>query len=185
MSDLQPDITDLLVSARAGDREVVDRLLPRLYDDLRRMAAAQMRDGPVTIDPTGVVHEAYLRLIGQRDVRWESREHLLAIAATLIRRIVVDYARARGRKKRGGSSQPVTLTSAGLATLAPGVDTLALHQALERLAAEDRAKARVVELRFFAGLTQCEIAAVLGVSERTVERHWKFSRAWLHREIGR
>jgi len=182
---LEVDITDLLASASAGDREVVDELLPRLYDDLRRIASAQMGGDHLTIDPTGVVHEAWLRLIEQRQVRWESRSHFLAIAATMIRRVVVDHARARGREKRGGDLQAVTLSSAGLEAFGPSTDVLALNQVFEKLSDADAEKARVVELRFFGGLTQREIAAVLDVSERTVERHWQFARAWMHRELAR
>ena len=160
-------------------------LVPHVYDELRGLAAFHFRNQRPshTLQPTALVHEAYLRLVDQSEAKWKDRSHFLAIAATMIRRVVVDYARARGREKRGGDMQAVTLSSAGLEALGPSADVLALNQAFEKLSEADAEKARVVELRFFGGLTQREIAAVLDVSERTVERHWQFARAWLHREL--
>jgi len=175
-------VDESLVSrAHDGDREATDALLPRVYEELRRLAdrilAAEKRGA--TLQPTALVHEAYLRLVGSRKVGWESRAHFFGAAARAIRRILVERARARR-----GARRPLRLdTEAPLAEPAPSLDVLALDEALAKLAALDAQKARVVELRFFGGLSVDETASTLGVSARTVDRDWVFARTWLHRAM--
>ena len=178
-------VTELLVAWTAGDREAGDRLLPAIYDDLRRQAARAMRHEPVesTLDATGLVHEAYLRLVDQQRVTWQNRAHFFGVAAQVMRRILVDHARSRVAQKRGGGAQRLTLGDADAASPEPAVDVVALHEALERLAALDPDQARLVELRWFGGLSIEETAEVLGVSPATVKREWATARAWLRREI--
>jgi RNA polymerase sigma factor (TIGR02999 family) len=188
------DVTGLLHAWGAGDEAARDALLPAVYAELRRQARRAMRreDAGHTLQPTALVHEAYLRLVDQRRARWESRTQFFAVAAQAMRRILVDHARGRHRAKRGGGATPVTLADVDLAAggagdtvEVAGVDTLALDDALTRFAALDPAKARLVELRYFAGLSIPEAAAALGVSPATVGRDWAVARAWLRRELGR
>lgn len=162
----------------------IDQLLPSAYDELRRIAQVCLgREHPGhTLDATALVHEAYLKLVGQRDVHWRNRAHLLGVAAQAIRRILVDHARGKGRDKRGGGLRRVTLSGVGSAA-APNVDLIDLDDALSRLAEIDERDARIVEMRFFAGLTPDEIAATLGISERTVRRQWNYAKTWLFREL--
>jgi RNA polymerase sigma-70 factor (ECF subfamily) len=190
VADGAADITGLLVSWQAGDESALNALLPIVYGELRRQARRALRreaDGH-TLQPTALVHEAYLRLIDQRRAHWESRTQFFAVAAQLMRRILVDHARARRRAKRGGGAAQITLTDVG-AHEGPGafdetsVDTLDLDDALTRFAALDPDKARLVELRYFAGLSIPEAAAALGVSQATVGREWVVARAWLRREL--
>jgi RNA polymerase sigma factor (TIGR02999 family) len=184
------DITGLLIAWQAGDEGALNDLLPIVYGELRRQARRALRreaDGH-TLQPTALVHEAYLRLIDQRRAHWESRTQFFAVAAQLMRRILVDHARARRRAKRGGGAAPITLTdlaaSEGPAGLDDAsVDTLDLDEALTRFAALDPNKARLVELRYFAGLSISESAAALGISPATVGREWAVARAWLRREL--
>jgi len=181
-----PDLTLLLNEASRGSREAVDRLLPLVYRELHRMAHRRMRrEGPgQTLQATVLTHEAYLRLVDQSRVTWQGRGHFFAMAATTMRRILVDHARRRAREKRGGRLQHVRLTVAeDVAGPAPDEDVLALDEALARLAATDAVKARIVELRFFGGLGVKETAETLGLPVRTVERHWQFARAWLYNEL--
>jgi len=164
--------------------EAVDQTVAALYAELRAVAAHHLkRERPDhTLQPTALVHEAYLRLSKQQSLRWESRLHFLNIATAQIRRILVDHARARGRQKRGGGLIRVTLVD-GLAQTQPDVDLLALDGALDRLDVLSSQDRRIVELKFFGGLTEAEIASVLEVSERTVGRRWLFARTWLFREL--
>ena len=180
------DVTQLLVSWAGGDREALGRLMPLVYEECRRLAARQLRgerEGH-TLDPTALVHELYLRLVNQQRATWQNRAQFFGIAAQLMRRILVDHARARQTRKRGGSALFVTLSSA----TAEGddlqtADVLAINQALERLAAFDPEQVRIIELRFFAGLTVEETAHVVGRSPRNVKREWRLAKAWLYREL--
>jgi RNA polymerase sigma factor (TIGR02999 family) len=181
------DVTQLLLAWGAGDRSAGDRLLPAVYAELRRQAARAMRREPTehTLQATALVHEAYLRLVDQRRVVWQNRAHFFGVAAQLMRRILVDHARARHAAKRGGAAQQLTLHDADAAAVSgeERVDVLALHEALERLAALDAVQARLVELRYFGGLNIEETAQALDVSPATVKREWAIARAWLRREL--
>jgi RNA polymerase sigma factor (TIGR02999 family) len=181
------DVTELLQRWSSGQREALDQLLPQVYAELRRLAASYFRrERPHhTLQPTALVHEAFVKLVDQRAVRWQNRAHFFGIAAQLMRRILVDHARARDAAKRGAGEAPLPLEEWQLT--APGVDLeiLALDEALTRLASMDPRQSRVVELRFFAGLTMDETAEVLQVSPATVGREWTLARAWLYAEIGR
>ena len=168
-----------------GDRKALDRLVPLVYSELKRRAGAQLarERGSHTLQPTALVHEAFLRLVDQRSAQWQNRAQFFGVAAQLMRRILVDHARARAAAKRGGDAVRISFDDAGEAAVSPETDVLLLNQALERLAALDGRQARVVELRYFAGLTVEEVAAVLGVSQITVKRDWTMARAWLYREL--
>jgi RNA polymerase sigma factor (TIGR02999 family) len=187
--DPPPDparVTALLADARAGRHEALEALLPLVYHELRRVAAGYLRrERPgQTLQATGLVHEAYLRLMREQHVSWENRAHFCAIAANSMRQILVERARARKAAKRGGAWARLTLDEGLAAAPEPAVDLEALDEALGRLAARDEAQARLVELRYFGGLTIEETAAVLGVSPATVKRSWMVARAWLRKELG-
>ncbi|MGD8375207.1 MAG: sigma-70 family RNA polymerase sigma factor [Acidobacteriota bacterium] len=190
MSDLSEapgqEITRLLARWRGGDAEALDRLFPLVYGPLREIAARQMRvERPGhTLQPTALVNEAYLRLVRRDGAVVEDRAQFLAVAAQAIRRILVDHAREKGRLKRGGGRLRVTL-SEEVAADARDLDLVALDEALERLGEQDPENQQVVELRFFGGLSEKEVATVLGLSERTVRRRWTYARAWLFRELSR
>jgi RNA polymerase sigma factor (TIGR02999 family) len=175
-------ITQLLARWSSGDREAAERVLPQIYDELRRIAGRQLRQerGDHTLQATAIVHEAYLRLAGQAGLEWPSRAHFFAFAAHLIRRILVDHARRRNRAKRGGLVQKVTLFEAADLALEKSPDLLALDEALSGLEKVDPRKATIVELKFFAGLTLDEVAEQLGISTETVSREWRRARAWLY-----
>jgi RNA polymerase sigma factor (TIGR02999 family) len=179
-------VTDLLQAWASGDQGALDELLPLVYDELRRQARRYMRAQPAghTLQTTALVHEAYLRLVGQAPVEWKGRAHFFGVAAKAMRSILVDHARARSAAKRGGSARAITLDDAGrLAGPQASVDVLALHEALGRLAELDSRKSQLVELRYFGGLGIDEAAAVMGVSTATVKREWTTARAWLRREL--
>jgi RNA polymerase sigma factor (TIGR02999 family) len=182
-----PNVTGLLVRASAGDDRATNELFPLVYDELRGLAARHLERERAnhTLQPTALVHEAYLRLVGPGDVNWQNRAHFFGAAARAIRRILTDHARGRGRLKRGGDFGRVPLDSIDVAAHERGVDLLALDEALTRLADADEAKAKVVELRYFAGLSLEETAQALNISVPTVSRHWEFARVWLHRELQR
>ena len=177
----------LLDQVGAGDQGALARVLPLVYQELRRLASGYLRRErrDHTLQTTALVHEAYLRLAGQDDLGWQNRPHFRAIAAQTMRRILVEHARARGRKKRGTSPQRVALEDVHALSAAPSVEIQALDEALGRLAVFDSQQARIVELRFFAGLTVDEAADVLGVSNATIKRDWAMARAWLRRELER
>ena len=185
------DVTGLLIAWSEGDAAALDALLPIVYAELRRQARrALRREGAGnTLQPTALVHEAYLRLVGQRPSRWEGRAHFYGVASRCMRQVLVDAARTRRAAKRGGGAQPITLGGAEQLVVAPaeaaGDDVLALDEALTRLAALDPEQARLVELRYFAGLTIDDTAATLGVSPATVSREWTVARRWLRRELAR
>jgi len=179
------DVTGLLQAWRSGDEQALERLIPVVLGELRLMAGRQMggeRDGH-TLQPTALVNEVYLRLIDLRSMQWQDRAHFLAVAARLMRRVLVDHARARGAHKRGGAAHRVSLDDAFVVSDDDFEDVVAVHEALDRLAAIDERKARVVELRFFGGLNVEETAAVLSVSPETVKRDWRFARVWLMHEL--
>ena len=179
------DITQLLIRARGGDRRATDRLLPLVYDRLRALAQELMqqeRPGH-TLQATALVHEAYLKLVDQQRAQWQDRAHFFAVAAQAIRRILVDHARGHGRAKRGGGRARLTLNEELAATYDEVVDVAALDEALTQLAQSHPQHARITEMRFFAGLTIEESAAVLGMSTRTVNRHWRYARAWLYKAL--
>jgi RNA polymerase sigma factor (TIGR02999 family) len=185
------NVTGILARASAGDELATRELFPLVYEELRRLAVAHLgHERPNhTLQPTALVHEAYLRLIGPAgpgqpgDVSWQNRAHFFGAAARAIRRILTDHARGKNRQKRGGGG--VRLSLSGIDVAAPEADAelLALDEALEKLAALDAAKAKVVELRYFGGLSIEETAQSLGISTATVSRHWEFARVWLHREL--
>lgn len=177
------EVTRLLVAWSGGDRSVGDALIGAVYDDLRRMARAYFRRerSGHSLPPTALVHEAYMKLVEQRDVHWQNRAHFFAIAARVMRRILVDHARARGSAKRGKGTDVTLHDVHAVAPLA--IDVLALDQALEKLAVLDPRQSRLVELRFFGGLTVEEAAAVLDIAPITVKRDWALARTWLYREM--
>jgi RNA polymerase sigma factor (TIGR02999 family) len=181
------DVTGLLLCWSNGDKSAAERLLPAIYADLHRQAARAMRrEGEEhTLQATALVHEAYLRLVDQRRVQWRNRAHFFGIAAEVMRRVLVDHARGRLAAKRGGGMKQLTLGGAdeAAANQDDGLEVLALHEALERLAQLDPEQARLVELRYFGGLNIEETAEALGVSPATVKREWAVARAWLRREL--
>ena len=182
------DVTGLLDDWSRGDRHALDRLLPLVYAELRSIAARQLRHERAghTLQPTALVHEAYVRLIDQRQVKWRNRAHFFGVAAGMMRRILVDQARVRRAEKRGGQWERVTLVGDEAAVDSPDpVDVLTLHQSLERLAAFDPQQERIVELRYFGGLTIEEVAEVTGVSAATVVREWTIAKAWLQADLSR
>jgi len=179
------EISVILKDWSEGNRASADRLLSLVYDELRKIAGQYLKKekSDHTLQPTALVHEAYIRLIDQRQVDWSNRAQFIGLAAVMMRRILVNHARDRIAAKRGGSAERVPLTIVAELIGAPEVDLLGLDEALDRLAALDGRKSQIVELKFFGGLTMDEIAATLGVSRATVERDWTFARAWLYRAI--
>ena len=179
------EVTELLHAWRAGDTEAGDLLVRVLYRELHDMARRRLRgERPgMTLQTTALVHETYLRLVDQRRVEWRDRGHFLALAATMMRRVLVDRARARQAGKRGAGGPAITLTDAASAGVNSADQVLDVDRAIQRLAAAFPRPARVVEMRFFGGLELQDIGAVLGVTERTVKRDWTFARAWLAREL--
>jgi RNA polymerase sigma factor (TIGR02999 family) len=182
-----PDITQMLAEYRQGDRDAIDRLMPLVYAELRRIAARSLRAErrEHTLQPTALVNEAYLRMVDQQNAAWQNRAHFLGCAARLMRNILVDHARAHRADKRGGRQMRVSLGEDLLLVEEREVDLLALDAALVRLAEQDEQKSRIVELRYFGGLSTEETAEVLGVSDRTIKRAWALARAWLRRELER
>ena len=179
------EVTCILDRAQLGDPKAADELLPLVYEELRKLAAAKMahQTPGQTLQATALVHEAYLRLTGGARNEWQDRTHFFRAAAEAMRCILIENARRKSRWKRGGRLERVELEGLALAADTPPDTLLVVHEALERLTAEDAPKAEVVRLRFFIGLTNAEAAKVLGLSEPTVKRYWDFSRAWLLREI--
>jgi RNA polymerase sigma factor (TIGR02999 family) len=185
MDDARTRTTDLVLSSPAPGSEAFASLVGVVYEELKRLAGALLRrERPGhTLQPTALVHEAYLHLVDSTRLQWKDRVHFLAIAARAMRQVLVHHARARGAAKRGGGRDRITLHDAPGEAGLPGVEVLALEEALEELARLDERKARVVELRFFSGLTLPEAAAVLGVSISTAEDDWALARAWLGRRL--
>lgn len=179
------EITQILDALAHGDRQAAGQLLPLIYEELRRLAArklAQEKPGQ-TLCATDLVHEAYLRLVGDESHGWEGRAHFFAAAAEAMRRILIESARRKRRLKHGGDRQRVPLENITAAAAAPADDLLALDEALVRLAEEDPIKARLVELRFFAGLSVEDAARCLGISRATADRYWAYARAWLYEQV--
>ena len=179
------DVTRILRAWSDGDRRALDELIPIVYEELRRQAARYLRrERPDhTLQTTALIHEAYVRLVDQKDVRWQNRAHFFGVAAQLMRRILVDHARKDQALKRGGPAVALPLEEAAAVSGGPDMNLVALDEALTKLAAVDERKGRVVELKYFGGLTAEEAAEVLGVSEATVRHDWGLAKAWLRREI--
>ena len=182
---MSADITGLLGKYESGDREALNELFPLVYDELRRLAASRLRDerSDHTLQPTALVHEAYLRLIEQRTQTWQSRAHFFGLAAEMMRRILVNHAVKRNAEKRFGNQTRLLLDDVADFTDGRDVNLLLLDEALTKLAAFDPHQAKLVEMKFFAGLTNEEAASVLGVSDSTVKREWRVAKAWLHNEL--
>ena len=182
----QAGITQLLTRWGNGDQKALDKLMPMVYSELRRLASNYLRRERQghTLQPTALVNEAYLKLIDQKAAKWQNRAQFYGIAAQLMRRILVDHARQHKAAKRGGSDQQrLSITSAERLVAKPDLDVLALHEALEELAALDPQQGRIVELKFFGGLSIEETAEVMHLGHATVERDWKMARAWLRRKL--
>ena len=181
------DVTQILRAVERGDAKAADELLPLVYAELRRLAAAKMaHEAPGhTLQPTALVHEAWLRLVGDEASKFENRAHFFGAAAEAMRRILIESARRKQREKRGGRAEHVDVAELDIAA-PPGneEESLAIHEVLDRLAAHDARKAEVVKLRYFVGFSFEETAEVLGVSVPTAKRDWAYARAWLHQEIG-
>lgn len=183
----QSNVTQLLRDASNGNRQSLDQLLPLVYNELRRLADSFMRRerGSHTLQPTALVHEAYLRLIDQRDVNWENRAHFMSIAAETMRRILVNYAHANNAAKRGGKETKLSIDNAIGFESSGEVDLVLLDEALTNLATFDPRQSEIVQLRFFGGLTVKEVGVVLDLSTATVEREWRMAKAWLHDQLVR
>jgi len=180
------DVTQMLKEWSEGDTRALDKLMPLVYEELRRQASRYLRKERLnhTLQTTALIHEAYLKLIDQRNVEWQNRSHFFGIAAQAMRRILVDYARERHRAKRGGNAENLPIEEAAfIVSKEKSIDLVALDEALTRLAKFDERQARIVELKFFSGLDIDETAEVLGVSNATVRRDWNMAKAWLHQEI--
>ena len=180
------EVTRILNAVQEGDPKAAEELIPLVYEELRKLAAQKMaheRPGQ-TLQPTALVHEAWLRLAGPREGQaWQNRAHFFAAAAEAMRRILIERARAKSRLRRGGGRERVLLEHVTLATEDPDETVLAIHEAIERLAGQDPLKAQIVRLRYFAGLTHDQIGTALGMAEPTVRRHWAFARSWLYAEL--
>ena len=184
--DKQPaDVTQLLLAWNNGDRSALDRLMPVVYQELRRLARRHLReeDPGHSLQATALVNDVYIRLVDQKQVNWQNRAHFFGAAARIIRRVLVDHARARHRLKRGGDALRVTLNDEINLAVPADVDVVALDDALNRLAQLDPQQERIIELRFFTGLSIEETAEALNISSATVKRDWTMARAWLYREL--
>ena len=179
------EVTELLIDWSNGDRNALDKLLPIVYKELRRLAAGRLRNERTihTLQPTALVHEAYLRLVDCGNIHWRNRAHFFGVAAQLMRNILVDHARTHSAEKRGGDRERVSLEDLPEISKGEEVDLMALDEALTRLEAIDAQQSRIIELRYFGGLTIEESAEVLNISPATVKREWSLARAWLHREM--
>jgi RNA polymerase sigma factor (TIGR02999 family) len=181
------EITQLLMAWNRGDASARDALMPLIYDELRRLARSYLRRERMghTLQPTALVHEAFLRLIDQSQVNWQSRAHFFGIAARLMRQVLINHAEARQAAKRGGSAERISLNDLEFSPVEEEVDLMALNEALKNLESQDPPQGQIVELRFFSGLTIEEIAEVMRISPATVKREWSTARAWLRRELSR
>ncbi|HEX7312554.1 MAG TPA: sigma-70 family RNA polymerase sigma factor [Pyrinomonadaceae bacterium] len=181
----RPNITEVLERWSNGEQSALDELMPLIYKELRRLAGNYIRRErhDHTLQPTALINEVFVRLIDQHDIKWQNRAHFFGIAATLMRRILVDHARSHQAAKRGGGQYSLSLSKADRIARQPSVDLLAVHLALEELEELDPQQSRIVELRFFGGLTIEETAEVLGLGHATIEREWKMARSWLRHEL--
>jgi RNA polymerase sigma factor (TIGR02999 family) len=181
----QQQVTRVLIDWSAGDGDAPNRLMPLVYEELRQLAHhyLQRERADHTLQATGLVHEAYLRLVDQKTTTWENRAHFFGVAARVMRRVLVDYARSRGADKRGGQWDKLVLEESSAPSSQRTVDLVALDDALKDLGTFDLRQSQIVEMRFFGGLTNEEIGEVLKVSPRTVKREWRLAKAWLRREI--
>lgn len=182
----QADITQMLIELTDGNKEVVNEILPLIYTELRKLAGSYLRRerGSHTLQPTALVHEAYMKLIDQDQIKWQNRAHFFGIAAQIMRRILLDYARRHKAEKRGGTNENVSLEENFIIIQGEkSAELLALDEALENLAKIDEMKAKIVELRYFGGLSVEETAEVLGVSAITIKRHWRMAKAWLYGQL--
>ncbi|MCH7701252.1 MAG: sigma-70 family RNA polymerase sigma factor [Planctomycetes bacterium] len=179
------EVTRILTAIEDGDARAADELLPIVYQELRRLAAQRLSHEPPgqTLQPTALVHEAYIRLVGAEDHNWDNRAHFFYAAAEAMRRILIDRARQKQRLKHGGGRQRFDLNEADLMSELPSDDLIALEESLTKLANEDKVKADLVKLRYFAGLTVEQASEILGISRATADRYWAYARAWLHHEI--
>jgi RNA polymerase sigma-70 factor, ECF subfamily len=187
VKDLNQDVTELLLAWGEGDRAALDRLVPFVYDELRRLARHYMsgeRAGHL-LQTTALVNEAYLKLVDVKRVEWRDRNHFVAVAAQMMRRVLVDFARSRNYQKRGGGLQQITFAEDLDVSLSKNEDFVALDETLEKLTEMDERKGRIVELRFFGGLTVDQTAEVLEISPDTVLRDWKFAKVWMLRELSK
>ncbi|HJZ80623.1 MAG TPA: sigma-70 family RNA polymerase sigma factor [Pyrinomonadaceae bacterium] len=184
-SDKSTEVSALLKQWHNGDQAAFEKLVPLVYAELRALARRHLRNerGSQTLETTDLVHEAYLKLVNQRRVQWQNREHFYAIAAQVMRRVLVDHARAKTRVKRGGGNRKIAISEATVTTPKPALDFVAFDEALDQLAEVDERKAKVVELRFFGGLSVDETARILDVSAVTVMRDWQMAKAWLHKAL--
>jgi len=179
------EVTRIIEAAQQGDPKAADELLPLVYEELRKLAAYKMANEAAgqTLQPTALVHEAWLRLTGNPNTQWNGRAHFFGAAAEAMRRILIDRARSKGREKRGGQRQRVDIEQVTLAVQDADETVLAVHEALDKLAALDPLKARIVKLRYFVGMNHQEMATALGLAEPTIRRHWAFARSWLYAEM--
>lgn len=185
MTPSPQDVTQMLIAWQRGDSAALDQLMPLVYDELRRLAHRYMRRDRAghTLQTTALVNEAYLRLADQKNMNWQSRAHFFALAAQVMRHLLIDYARRRRYAKRGGGARQVTLDEGAAVSPERSAELLALDEALRRLSALDPRKGQIVELRYFGGLSVKETAEVLGISDITVKREWSKAKAWLYREL--
>jgi RNA polymerase sigma factor (TIGR02999 family) len=185
MTTTPKEITQLLIAWNQGDQRARDELTPLIYDELRRLARGYLRRERInhTLQPTALVHEAFLRLIDQSQVNWQNRAHFFGAAARLMRQILINHAEARRAAKRGGEAERVSLNDVDHFAVGQEIDLIALNEALNNLERIDPQQGRIVELRYFSGLTIEEISEVIGVSPATVKREWSTARAWLRREL--
>jgi RNA polymerase sigma factor (TIGR02999 family) len=181
----QQNVTRLLVQLTDGNRAVLDQLLPLIYDELRRLAGSYLRRerSGHTLQPTALVHEAYMRIVDQTQVQWQNRAHFFGVAAQMMRRILVDHARKHHASKRGSGGEKISLDEINSLSVKQDADLVALDEALVRLAEFDLQQSRIVEMKYFGGLTIEEIAAVLNLSPATIKREWATAKAWLYREL--
>lgn len=182
---VEQDVTRLLLRLEGGDRDAVDLLLPVVYRELRRLAAGylQRERNNHTLQPTALVHEAYMRMVDQSRVQWQNRAHFFGVAAQMMRRVLVDHARTQGARKRGGDVNKIQLEDGLVAGGSREAELIAVDDALRALELQDPVKARIVEMRFFGGLSIEETAVAMSLSTATVNRHWRMAKAWLHGEL--